>query len=684
MNMQTTITAAAPFPIGAGFSDNHGRAWIVKVEPVDTQGGLVRRSALIIGGPSPMAEIRWNITVARESGTLSRLDEHTTARKLAAAPIPACPDPAALLAECEAKAEKRRQDAREASARADAARNQAKADVERYAPAWAKAAIVAELYQDDSDSMTDYFNHKTLRTVVIGWSRHTRDLFPELRKAAATFPETADLADAPESAEHREKYSMGAGFYLKRGWRDSSGWCVKKRSLGWLANAGLEFSDAAKGVAPAPTVETAAPAGGDVAGMFRLSKHIHTKKGFDMWIVELAERIERHDFDRFLASAKALGGWYSRAWAGTPAGFAFKSEAKARQFIGCGDPEGGAPIDGNGQAPAARAPSPIPAASPADKLRAMADSMQAAIDDKFRDRRANTPKQQRQAAEARQDGVGLERAQRIMRALADRHAAGTVPECLQRVTTKAEIVRLAKEEIDRSNAGYYDAGFPTGRPYAWREAADIEKAAAAWALLDTAGDTSRRQAEELRQKLEALKFAKIPGYFPTPADLVAQMIEAADLPAGARVLEPSAGSGAIADILREAGHNVECVERHASLRDILQSKGHNLIASDFLELSPPPYPAELFDAVLMNPPFEGGQDCEHVARAWAFVKPGGVLVAIMGAGVTFQQRRPYSTFRAWVEEQGGEFVDIPAGAFKESGTGVASVMLTMRKEEEEA
>ena len=336
MNAQTTIAPAAPFAIGAGFSDSHGRAWIVRIDPVDTQGGLIRRQALLIGGPSPMAEICWNVTIACESGTLSQLDEHTIARKLAAAPIPACPDPAALLADGLAKQAAQRVAAKEASERTAAARNQAKADVERYAPAWAKAAIVAELDQDDSDSMTDYFNHRTLRTVVIGWSRHTRDLFPELRKAAATFPETADLADAPENAEHREKYSMGAGYYLKRGWRDSSGWCVKKRSLGWLANAGLEFADAAKGVAPAPTMGTpaAAPIGGNAAGMFRLSKHVHTKKGFDMWIVELAERIERADFDRFLASAKALGGWYSRAWAGAPAGFAFKSEAKARQFTG--------------------------------------------------------------------------------------------------------------------------------------------------------------------------------------------------------------------------------------------------------------------------------------------------------------------------------------------------------------
>lgn len=60
-------------------------------------------------------------------------------------------------------------------------------------PEWAKAAIIAEMQQDESDSMTDYFNTSTSRTVVIGWSKHTRNLFSEMRKAAATFPETAHL-----------------------------------------------------------------------------------------------------------------------------------------------------------------------------------------------------------------------------------------------------------------------------------------------------------------------------------------------------------------------------------------------------------------------------------------------------------------------------------------------------------
>ena len=81
----------------------------------------------------------------------------------------------------------------------------------------------------------------------------------------------------------------------------------------------------------------------------------------------------------------------------------------------------------------------------------------------------------------------------------------------------------------------------------------------------------------------------------------------------------------------------------------------------------------------MNPPFEGGQDMQHVRHAFGFLADGGHLVAIMGAGVSFRSDRRYSEFRGWVDDMGGEFQDIPAGTFKESGTGVASVMLTLRK-----
>lgn len=102
---------------------------------------------------------------------------------------------------------------------------------EDHAPADTKAVIIAELMQDDSDSQTDYFGGHTVRTVVLSFSKHKRDLFPEMRKAAATstIPGIRELATAPENYEHREKYSMGAGYYI--GHARYSGWRISKRGL---------------------------------------------------------------------------------------------------------------------------------------------------------------------------------------------------------------------------------------------------------------------------------------------------------------------------------------------------------------------------------------------------------------------------------------------------------------------
>ena len=96
-------------------------------------------------------------------------------------------------------------------------------------PSWAKAVIVAELVEDKSDLMTDYHGHAIKRTIILGFSKHKRDLFGEMRKAALNHPETAFLYNAPKDAEHREKYSMGGGYYLKNEWRHDNGWSVSKK-----------------------------------------------------------------------------------------------------------------------------------------------------------------------------------------------------------------------------------------------------------------------------------------------------------------------------------------------------------------------------------------------------------------------------------------------------------------------
>lgn len=96
-------------------------------------------------------------------------------------------------------------------------------------PTNAQAVIVAHLKQDESDSQTDYFSNRTMRTVILGFSTHKRDIFSEMRKCASNFEETAYLAEYNAAYEHREKYSMGAGYYL--GESKYRGWIIEKEKM---------------------------------------------------------------------------------------------------------------------------------------------------------------------------------------------------------------------------------------------------------------------------------------------------------------------------------------------------------------------------------------------------------------------------------------------------------------------
>ena len=93
----------------------------------------------------------------------------------------------------------------------------------------AAAMIVGRLKQNESDSQTDYYASSVQRTVILGFSKHTRDLFPEMRKYAGNFEETAYLSEHNEDYEHREKYSMGDGYYL--GESKYCGWIIEKVCL---------------------------------------------------------------------------------------------------------------------------------------------------------------------------------------------------------------------------------------------------------------------------------------------------------------------------------------------------------------------------------------------------------------------------------------------------------------------
>lgn len=186
--------------------------------------------------------------------------------------------------------------------------------------------------------------------------------------------------------------------------------------------------------------------------------------------------------------------------------------------------------------------------------------------------------------------------------------------------------------------------------------------------------TAQQQIRELERSLIG---TQIPGYFPTPRPVVEQMIAAAALAPGMRVLEPSAGSGHIADAIREAAPvKLEVIEQHTTLQRILELKGYTVIGADFLR-----HQQASYDCILMNPPFERGQDMQHIQHAYRLLKPGGRLIAIVSEGAFFRNYQQERAFRAWLDDVDGQADPLPAGSFYSSDrpTGVNTRLVIIDK-----
>lgn len=96
-------------------------------------------------------------------------------------------------------------------------------------PAGAQAVIIACEREDKSDSQTDYFASRTVHTVILGFSTHTKNNFQEMRSYAGNFGGTAYLTEKNEEYEHRENYTGGHGYYL--GESKYHGWIIEKERI---------------------------------------------------------------------------------------------------------------------------------------------------------------------------------------------------------------------------------------------------------------------------------------------------------------------------------------------------------------------------------------------------------------------------------------------------------------------
>lgn len=311
----------------------------------------------------------------------------------------------------------------------------------------------------------------------------------------------------------------------------------------------------------------------------------------------------------------------------------------------------------------------------AKKLETLADGIQKHIDAKMADRQTNTPKRLGQAMSARAEGERLARTQSVLRALAALHRGEGCPADLAGFKSKKAVHDLMGAEMAKVENGFHAYYADTGQP---RENASPE-ALKLWALLSGKSEEEQR-ADELRQMVEGLQFSKIPGYFPTPSKVVETMVHYAQIEAGHKVLEPSAGSGAILDELDQWGPEdiaVTCYEVNCTLANILEAKGYPVHGSDFLRALESD---RRYDRVLMNPPFEKQADIDHVLMALEVLEPGGRVVAIMSASPFFRDNGKSRLFRRILEDHTSEVIDLPEGSFKDSGTGVNTKLVIIDKE----
>jgi hypothetical protein len=173
------------------------------------------------------------------------------------------------------------------------------------------------------------------------------------------------------------------------------------------------------------------------------------------------------------------------------------------------------------------------------------------------------------------------------------------------------------------------------------------------------------------------------GFFRTPRLVTQRMMSYMSLGTEDYTwLEPEAGDGAIIDALIKEGYpakQIYAIEKEPRRCQIIRESypGVHIACGDFLKFRNSV--GIRFTRIIMNPPFEEGQDMEHIRKAYTLLARGGVMGAILGEGAFFRQDKKAETFRKWLVAVGAYNERLPEGSFKESGTSVNTRLIVVEK-----
>mgnify|MGYP000856803801 CR=1 FL=1 len=178
---------------------------------------------------------------------------------------------------------------------------------------------------------------------------------------------------------------------------------------------------------------------------------------------------------------------------------------------------------------------------------------------------------------------------------------------------------------------------------------------------------------------------KLMSFWPTPRDVAAEMCEWANVGAlapGSQVLEPSAGDGALAEVIRDVAPRVGvlCVEPDPTRAEALRGKGFGNVHQCRFEEFAAAHDGAQSAAVLMNPPFTlPGRPvawAEHVLLAFPMVAPGGRLVAVVPRSVESRRHTVIDRVRDLADRH-GSLESLPDDAFTPSGTAVLTTLVVL-------
>ena len=238
-------------------------------------------------------------------------------------------------------------------------------------------------------------------------------------------------------------------------------------------------------------------------------------------------------------------------------------------------------------------------------------------------------------------------------------------------------------------------GSDAGGAWDWRMAYDLMQAAAIQVVLrgdGAAGDIAAakllasRLLTETRRSEQQIRLQQ----FSTPLAFATMAVRAAAIRKGETVLEPSAGTGALAAFAARAGATLVLNEidpfRQRLLRAVFGGEvtGHDGEHIDDLLQTP-----VLPDVVVMNPPFASSVDrsrdkhiaAKHLIAAAKRLAPGGRLVAIMPPGFTPERDSAYWS-RACGLLTPRLALPMPGQVYRKLGTSVETQLMVFDKVQE--